>query len=199
MIHVQRIVARTPPHRQMHTSANLRQSRKARSDSPTPPHGIRRNQICNPGSGSHQCHVPPEDIKQLRRFVDSKSTQEATEGGDIGISIDTIARGSGTVSHGAKFQHLKGNAVSTHPLLNEQRRPRRLKSNESAEKQAHRQPNDQRWNCDQQVQHAFAPLNVPRLWLILHRSAYGSTLERRPSTHASLVVECDFAPAKPTE
>ena len=76
--------------------------------------------------GSHQAHIPLEDIEQLGQLVNGTLLEQGAEFGLTGVGVPAP---SGVLlcvdPHGAEFIHLEGLVVAAHPLLLEDHRPRR--------------------------------------------------------------------------
>ncbi len=75
-------------------------------------------------SGTHETHVPLEDVPQLRDLVESRHTEKGSTANETWIAV----RGElGSVPfrvdmHGSELEHDERRAAVTRPLLREDRR-----------------------------------------------------------------------------
>jgi len=90
--------------------------------------------------GSHNTHVAPKHVEELRKFVEARSPQEDAERGPAWIVLDRpagIALRRGRDPHGTEFQHGEYVPVEPDALLAEEYRPRRAQFGPHRDREHH--------------------------------------------------------------
>src|SRR6266700_3619430 len=86
---------------------------------------------------SDQRHVPSNDVQQLRKLINVRSSQNPSDAGDPGIAPCCLTKLSLVLfgGHGPKLQDIDGLVVETMTDLSEQNRTRRIQLNQRRDDQ----------------------------------------------------------------
>lgn len=82
----------------------------------------------NFGTGPHEGHVTPDDVHELREFIELPGPEESSYPGDsrVGSNRQLAAYPLRVYPHGPQLQDVERDAPSPHPLLSEQHGARRV-------------------------------------------------------------------------